>query len=245
MFRARKMLAVVALSALGALAMTAPSRDPIGAYRPEVVAMWVGLAPLAAAILAIVLNRPWGRWLALAVAVAVIPWAAALTFGETYGAPRTRPAIALSASAVVFLSLTGRAVYHGFEGAAQGIDWSGPRMGLVRWTLILNLASVLGLFLFAAFYRPRVAWHAAIPGSLLVGLLIGVLLLARQRTAGLLLVALCCLLFVPAGGYFVAREARYAGEAILFGAIFAPGVLAGVATLVAFAAPLVRALRAS
>lgn len=243
MFRARKMLAVLALLALAGLAVTAPYKDPIGGYRREVVAMWVALTPLAAAIVAIILNRPWGRWLALAVAVAVLPWAAALTFGQTYGAPRARPAIALGAASMLLLGLTGRTVYRGFEGAVAGIDWSGRRMTLVRWTIILNLASVLGLFLFAVFYRPRVAWHAAIPGSLLIGLLAGVSLLARQRTAGLLLVALFCVLFVPAGGYFVAHEARYVGEAMLFGALFAPGVLAGVVTLFAFGRPLVRALR--
>jgi len=242
MLRVRKTLAVLALLALAGLAVTAPYRNPIGEYRREVVAMWVALAPLAAAIVAIILNRPWGRWLALAVAVAVLPWAAVLTFGNTYGAPRTRPTIALGAASALLLGLTGRTVYRGFEGAAKGIDWSGRRMTLVRWTIILNLASVLGLFLFAVFYTPRVAWHAAIPGSLLIGLLAGILLLARQRTAGLLLVALCCVLFVPAGGYFVANEARYAGEAMLFGALFAPGVFAGMATLFAFAKPLLRAL---
>lgn len=244
MFRARKTLAVLALLALAGLAVTAPSRDPIGGYRTEVLGMWAGLVPLAAAIIALILNRPWGRWLALAVAVAVSPWAAALTFGETYGAATTRPAIALGSSAIVLLSLTGRTMYRGFEGSAESVDWSGRRMTLVRWTIILNLASAFGLFLFAVFYQPRVAWHATIPGALLLGLLVGVPLLARQRTAGLLLVALCCALFVPAGGYFVAHEARYAGEALLFWAVFAPGVLAGFATLIAFARPLVKALRA-
>lgn len=242
MFRVRKILAVLALLALAGLAVTAPSRGPAGGYRQEVVAMWVGLVPLAATIVAIILNRPWGRWLALALAVAVLPWAAALTFGQTYGAPRVRPAIALGSAAILLIGLTGRTAFRGFEGSLEGLDWSGPRMGLVRWTIILNLASVLGLFLFAVFYRPRMAWHAAIPASLLVGLLVGVLLLARQRTAGLLLVALCCVLFVPAGGYFVAQEARYAGEALLFAGLFAPGVLAGMATLLAFGKPLVRAL---
>lgn len=243
MFRVRKMLAVLSLLALAGLAVTAPSGAPAGGYRPEVLGMWAGLAPLAATIVAIILNRPWGRWLALALAVAVLPWAAALTFGETYGASRVRPAIALGSTAVLLIGLTGRTAFGGFEGAAEGLDWSGPRMGLVRWTIILNLASGLGLFLFAVFYQPRIAWHAAIPASLLAGLLAGVLLLARQRTAGLLLVALCCLLFVPAGAYFVAQEARYAGEALLFGGLFAPGVVTGVATLLAFGKPLLRALR--
>jgi hypothetical protein len=119
-----------------------------------------------------------------------------------------------------------------YQGRAA--DWTAPRMGLVRWTIILNLASTLHLFLFLVAYRYTTEWHAVIPAGLLIGLLAGVLLLARQKTVGLLLVALSCVLFVPAGTYFVWREARHAGEIYLFTTIFLPGVLAGWACLCAF-----------
>ena len=71
-------------------------------------------------------------------------------------------------------------------------------MTLVRWTIVFNIASVLALYAFVAAYDYRIDWHLAIPASLLIGLLVGVILLAHQRTIGLLLIALCCVCFVPA-----------------------------------------------
>jgi hypothetical protein len=116
-------------------------------------------------------------------------------------------------------------------------------MGLVRWTIIFNIASAIGLFLFVAVYRYTIEWHVAIPAVLLVGLVVGVSLLALQKTIGLLLVGLCCVLFVPAGSFFVWKEASYTGEVYLFAAIFLPGVVAGWACLFAFGKPIWRALR--
>jgi hypothetical protein len=117
-------------------------------------------------------------------------------------------------------------------------------MGLVRWTIILNMASALGLFLFVVVYRYAIGWHVAIPAVLLAGLVAGVLLLARQKTVGLLLVALSCILFVPAGTFFVWQEASHTGEVYLFAAAFLPGIIAGWACLFAFGRPMWRALRA-
>jgi len=115
----------------------------------------------------------------------------------------------------------------------------------VRWTIILNIASVLGLALFVSLYRYAIEWHVAIPAVLLLGLLLGVLLLATQKTIGLLLVAVSCVLFVPAGTYFVWREASHTGEMYLFAAAFLPGVIAGWACLVMFGRPIWRVLRGS
>jgi hypothetical protein len=151
--------------------------------------------------------------------------------------------IALVASLVLLVSLSGRTMFGRYEGNAA-TDWRGPRMGLVRWTIILNLASALGLFLFVVIYRYAIQWHVAIPAALLAGLVIGVLLLARQKTAGLLLVAVSCILFVPAGTYFVWKEASDTGEMYVFAAAFLPGIIAGWACLFAFGKPLGRALRA-
>jgi len=116
-------------------------------------------------------------------------------------------------------------------------------MALVRWTIILNIASAIGLLLFVAVYRYAIEWHVAIPGVLLVGLVAGVSLLARQMTFGLLLVALSCVLFVPSGTFFVMKEASHTGEMYLFAAAFLPGVIAGWACLFAFGRPIWKALR--
>ena len=80
--------------------------------------------------------------------------------------------------------------------------------------------------------------------ALLAALLVGVLLLARQKTVGLLLVVLSCMLFVPAGTFFVWKEASHTGEVYLFAAAFLPGIIAGWACLFAFGRPMWWALRA-
>jgi hypothetical protein len=172
-------------------------------------------------MIGLALEKFWARWLALAGAVAVLPWAIVLTFGLPGGAPLMQQIIALVASLVLLMSLPGRAMFERYEGKAK-MDWSGPRMGLVRWTIILNIASALGLSLFVALYRYTIEWHVAIPAVLLLGLVVGVLLLGFQKTIGLLLVAVSCVLFVPAGTYFVWKEASYTGEVYLFAASFLP-----------------------
>jgi hypothetical protein len=132
-------------------------------------------------------------------------------------------------------------MFERYEGRAA-TDWNGPRMGLVRWTIILNIASALGLFLFVVMYRYSIEWHVAIPAVLLAGLLMGVSLLAFQKAIGLILVALSCVLFVPAGAFFVWKEASYTGEMYLFAAAFLPGIIAGWVCVFAFGKPIWAAL---
>lgn len=239
---------MVALLVLGALLLSLErGRGPIDAPGAEVTAALGLLVPLAAAVAGTLRHYAWGRWLGLAIGLAVLPWAAVLTLGPTYGAPVWRPAIALGAALLLLVSLSGRAMFEAYEGRATGrdggADWRGGRRALLRWTIICNLASGLALYVFVTVYNPRVAASAWPLAVLLLGLVAGVGLLARQRTVGLLLVALCCVAFVPVGIWFVGREAFYVGEAFLFGVIFAPGVLTGWASLVAFARPIAAALR--
>ena len=73
MFRARKAIALTALLMLGGLVVTADPRGPAGTYERWIVAMWVLLAPLTITVLALARNRPWGRWMALAAGIAVLP----------------------------------------------------------------------------------------------------------------------------------------------------------------------------
>jgi hypothetical protein len=239
----RKTIAILALSALGGLIITSNPLGPVGPDRQLVSAVRWLLLPLGVTIAGLVLDRPWGRWVAIATGIAVLPWSVALTFGETYGASTTRPTIALVASLLLLVSLPGRAMFERFEGRIKDLDWRGRRMSLLRWTIICNIAAALALYPFVTAYEARIAWHIAIPAVLLAGLVLGVLLLAYQKTAGLLWVALCCLLFVPAGAYFVSQEASHAGEAVLFASLFAPGVLTAWASLIAFGRPILSALR--
>jgi hypothetical protein len=238
----RKVVAILALAALGGLMLTL-DRGAYGVNPRLLVFTRVMLVPLVLTVMGLAMEQIWSRWLAIAGAVAVLPWAVVLTFGLPDGVPLMQQTIALVASLTLLASLPGRAMFERFEGKAK-MDWSGPRMTLVRWTIILNIASALGLSLFVVLYRYSIEWHVAIPAVLLVGLVIGVLLLATQKTIGLLLVMTSCVLFVPAGAYFVWKEAGHTGEVYLFAASFLPGVVAGWACLFAFGKPLWNAVRA-
>ncbi len=134
-------------------------------------------------------------------------------------------------------------MFEAYEGRAAGGRPGGGRMMILRWTIIVNMASILALYFFVMVYRHGASWHVIIPATLLLGLVIGVLMLAYEKSAGILVLALCCVSFVPAGGYFVWKEATYAGEAVLFAAVFLPGVLMGWACLFAFGQPMLAMLR--
>jgi hypothetical protein len=242
MVTARKVAAIIALAVLAGLIVTA-GVEPGGDGGRLVPALWGLLVPLLFAAAALLRDRHWGRWLGLAAGLAVVPWAAAFLIGPGPGLPRWRPLLAFGAGAVLLASLTGRAMLERYEGRVKAVDWRGPRMGLVRWTVICNLSSVISLYAFVTAYQHRTAGALVVPGALLAALVAGVLLLARQKTLGLLLVAVSCVSFLPAGGYFVWREAADAGEAVLFAAAFLPGIVAGWACLVGFGRPIVRFLR--
>lgn len=59
----------------------------------------------------------------------------------------------------------------------------------------------------------------------------------------LILVALSCILFVPAGTFFVWTEASHTGEMYLFSAAFLAGMVAGWACVLVFGRPIRAALR--
>lgn len=241
--RVRKTLALVALLALGTLIVMTPSRNGVESNGQVGVAVRVLLLPLAVTVVGLARGQYWSRWVALAIALAVLPWATVLALTSGEGDFRTRAAIALIASLLLLLSLLGRSMYDRYEGTARQVDWSGRRMSLVRWTIVFNLASLLNLYLFISVYRYRVEWHAVIPALVLGGLILGLWLLARQKTVGILVVGLSGLLFLPAGAYFVWKEATYPGESILFAALFLPGILAAGTTVLAFGGSMYRYFR--
>jgi hypothetical protein len=230
MFELRRTIAVLALLSLAGLIVWTPSADRLL------------LLPLLVTTIGIARGQYWSRWMALAIALAVLPWATVVMLTEGLRLT-TGAAIAFFASLLLLGSLLGRLMLQRYEGSAPGVDWTSSRMALVRWTLIFNLASLLNLYPFVAEYRYRVEWHIVIPALTLLGLLAGLWLLARQKTAGLLIVALCGLLFLPAGGYFIGQEATYRGEAVLFATLFLPGILAAGATLSVFAGDMYRYFR--
>ena len=238
MIRVRTAMAALALLVLGVLVVTAePTGPPIGRDRLT-VALWSLLPVLAVTLIGLLRRAYWSRWLALGGAIAILPWATALTVAPGPGMSVWRQSLALAAALALLLSLPGSAMTERFEGGTIGRDRRDRRFTLVRWAVICNIASVLALYLFATVYKYQVSGYAVITAVLMLGLLVGVLMLAHGRTVGLLAVAACCLLLVPSGAFFVWSEARYPGEAILFVLLFLPGVLTGLASLIAFWRPM-------
>lgn len=243
MIKVRKVGAVAGLAMLASLILMSRQTGELVDNDRFVVAMWPMLVPLAIAAVGVIRERYWGRWLGLSAGIAVLPWSAAFLLGPKFGAPVVRPAIAFAASTLLLLSLTGRTMLHRYDERAK-TNWTGPKMGLLRWTVICNTASAVALYVFLTAYDYQVDWLLAIPAVLLVGVVVGVLLLARQKTIGILVMAVSCILFVPAAGYLVWKEAAYPGEAMLFAVVFLPGIVTGWATLLAFGKPMMRFLRA-
>jgi len=237
----------VGLLTLGELIITQASFTASGSNR-FAATLWLLLIPLATTIAGVLLERRWGRWLALAGAVAVLPWALVLTVAPL-GLPILPQSVALAAAIVVLASLTGKTVAGRYETPSRAGSTSSragstsKRMTLVTWTIVCNVASILMLYLFVGAYDYGVQWHLEMTATLLAGLLLGVLLLARDKTIGIVLVGLCCILLLPAGAYFVSREARYAGETVLLALAFLPGIVTGWACLLAFGRPMWRFLR--
>ena len=169
----RKTAAIAALLVFGVLIVTTVPLRSIDGPRGFAGALWLLLGPLAFSILEVWRGRPWGRWLALGAAVAMLPWAIVLT--ATPFVPSAPPIAALAASLTLLGALTGRTVAGRFEGPA--------RNPLISWTIICNIASILVLYLFIGAYDYTVDWHVGITGGLMVGLLWGVTRLARGKTA--------------------------------------------------------------
>ena len=241
-FHIRQAVATFALITLGYLLITTPTGELQSTLGYEQLGLKLLLLPLACSVIGLFKGAYWSRWLALSAGIAVFPWAFVLTFLGEGVVPVVRPAIALISSSLLLCSLPGKVMFERYEGRFSVLKWQGLRMGLIRWAIICNGASILSLYLFVSAYQYRVAWHLFAMLSLLVSLMIGTLLLSQQIVMGLVVVALCCISFGPAGLYFIAREATYTGEAVLFIAIFSPGILTGLAVLLAFWNPIRKAL---
>jgi hypothetical protein len=168
----RRAIALVALLAFGGLILWTPAPD-LARSAEAGLALRVLLLPLAVTVIGIARGWYWSRWIALAAALAVLPWATVLVLTPAGPGFRSRAAVALFASLLLLGSLLGRLMFSRYEGSGRHGDWTGARMALVRWSLIFNLASLLNLYLFVAVYRYRVQWHMVIPAVVLLSLLVG------------------------------------------------------------------------
>ncbi|MDH3732814.1 MAG: hypothetical protein OEU54_04735 [Gemmatimonadota bacterium] len=240
MIHIRKVAAVLALLSLGGLIVTTVETGLSGPDR-FASAMRLLLVPIVLTAIGLIREVAWARWVALGAAVAVLPWSGVLvaTPQIAVGAPE----VALTASITLLVALSGRSMAERFEGATARSDLSPRRVALLGWTVACNVASILVLYLFVSAYDYRVGWHVAVTGGLMLGLIVSVVALTRGKTAGILGVAVSCLLLVPVGAAFIAEEAAHTGEAMLLVGAFLPGIITAAACVSVFGGPMWKILR--
>ena len=241
MVRFRKAAAVVCMLVLGLLLVLSVPFSSADMGRFE-IAMLLLSVPILATSVGLSLGRTWARWLALGAGLAILPWASVLV--ATPHLDRGPPAVLLGVSIGLLALLGGRTMAAAFSGPAGRETRRCGRETLLGWTIISNIASMLVLYLFVAAYDFDAPWQAALTGALLVGLLAGVVGLAREKTVGILAIGAFCALLVPALASFIASEASYTGEAVLLAAAFLPGVGSALVCFAVFARPMWRVFRA-
>jgi hypothetical protein len=159
----------------------------------------------------------------------------------------------LAGAVLLRLCLAGKEMFARYEGQAPpAFDWTRPGMRLVRAALIANLCAFLGgvtlapaIFEWSRFTHQH---QTLAPGTMLMAclvmtavMLVAVMLLARQRTAGLLLLAVAAI-GVPLT--LIANRAVYdTATALIFLALFGPGIVCGWLALGRFVPGMVRLLR--
>lgn len=236
----RETAAVIGLVVFATLILTVAPISEAGTTDRAALAMWGLLPALGLTLAGVIRQAAWARWLALGGAIAVLPWALVLTIAPL-GLPVGRQVIALAASLAIF---TGLARPTGLAPGATGAPDRASRLReLVGWTIAANVASLLVLYLFAVALEYRTGWHLAVMCGLVTLLLFGIVALGRGRTAGVLAIALFSVGLLATGGAFLVPRAGHAGEVLLLGAVFLPGLVMGGTLLCALARPMGRVLR--
>ncbi|MCG8469594.1 MAG: hypothetical protein MJB57_15545 [Gemmatimonadetes bacterium] len=240
MLRLRKAGAALGLLALAGLIVTVDLKTPSGRWDSFGVSTWLLLLPLGFALCGALRERAWGRWLGLGAALAVLPWALILTI-VPLGLPVLPSAIALAAAVLIMVSLLPR-------GSSPGAPWErsagDPKeRALVGATIVCGIAALPILFLFVGQGVGRPHASGVLPAGLLIILAVGVTLLARGKTLGVLVMAIGALALVPAGVAFFTGRSVHPGEAMLLAPTFLPAIALGLGCALVFARPMWRFLR--
>ena len=216
-------------------------RDPVSQWSLPIAVVLVGT------ILGLLGRRGWARWIGLAAGVTttiVAPFVAAL--GGMRALEREPRLLVFLLGPVLLLSLAGARMFAAFEGKDGSQD--DGRRKVVRWAVISNVAALAALlFENILFVReltnPGHTGGVVLSVSAMAALLLGVVLLARGKTAGLLVLATGCaalvvsLLMVPMG-------LKPGSALIMLAASVAPGLLFGLLAAAIYARPIWRFLRA-
>lgn len=242
-FRLRRLLAFLLLVG-GAVPLAAMGlRDVTDAAMVPALVLGALLVITAFALMAV---ARWARLASLAWALAVGTAGVLALFGSL---PKAAPFL-LGYATLLGASLAGTPMYARFEGAAtEPTPWRAPGMTLVRAALVTNLAGLMaGMVLLPPtfFHLGCFGGHMPLPetpwlmlGFLGIAALVsgGMVLLARQKTAGMLFLALAApgmLLMWLLRGRFDAPVAAF----------FAPGLVCGWAVFLRYLPRMVRFVRA-
>jgi hypothetical protein len=261
--RLRRIAAIVLLAAVAAFwlaalvsALLRPSTIGLFYVGPAWVApLQHGLAfsLVLAAIVGLARSWWWARMWTFSLAFAAL----AQVFINYLSFPSVRElSLVTGWAAALLVCLAGRRFRAHHEARTAGLDWEAPGMGVLWWAIVLNGATMvlLPLKLIAAWqisvgcFGPH---HGPIdhqapaywPSVLVAGLLlVGLLLLARQKTAGLLLTASASVA-LPLVLAQTLRESFSLFDARMELLPAVPGLLAAWLALGVWARPLWRLLR--
>ncbi len=238
MARFRIGLGLAALVVLGIVFATVND----GSTPMVTLAFWALSILTAITAIGLVRARYLARWMAIALGWSVLPIAGAIML-DPPARSDVRPLVTLLAGATIFVALLGRSMFAAFEGRSSTHDWSGGRMGLVRWAIIANLATSLSLSLATLQWQSMPGKVVVWCGSFALILLLSIGLLARQKTLGILLLAVGCVGILGSGSYFMVSDAAPWEAVMLLSLMFGPGVVLGSAVLVAYAKPILAFVR--
>jgi hypothetical protein len=212
------------------------------ATRPQVPSpetVWFGATSgmLVVATLGLALGRWWGRWLGLAAGVAATSLAACVAVVWIGNRHVSSGNFAFFGVAPVLACLAGRRMFAAFDAPAGWRDDGATR--LLRWTVITNIASLSSLIFANVAFATSTELPAGVLGAASLALLLGVVLLARRKTAGLFLMLAACAGISVA----VVTVVRAAGPPpwILL-VVLGPGLLTGLASIGYYARPMWRFL---
>jgi hypothetical protein len=249
LYRVRKAVALLlmAASAVGVL----------------VLFLWLGPALASSGLLAVVATLVlgtvgfargawWGRLVPVAWSTTVAVLSVVVLTRNVSGFDGV-----LAGAILLRVCVAGNAMFAGYEGQAPPpLDWTRPGMRLVRAAVTANLGAFLGgvTYLLGMFDEPTVTCCGGLPCpyrhhfptvpfcvclAMTALMLVGVVLLARQRTAGLLPAAVSAVV-VPA--VLIANHNVLGREGVL---IFGPGIVCGWLALGRFLPAMARFLRRS
>jgi hypothetical protein len=204
-----------------------------------------GVAVIATALLLGMLGLAQGAWWGRIVPLAW-SWgvAAVSTLALVLGAPRVW--LVLAGALVLIACLSGKEMFARYEGQAPPpLDWTRPGMRLVRTAVIANVyAFLVAVALVPALttdhscelngFHPQQAAACLAMAAILLG---GLVLLARQRTVGLFLVA------VSVVGLPLTLVALEDESVLLCAVAFGPGIICGWMALARFVPGMIRLLR--